>query len=64
MSKAARNRAANAEKQRLKREREEFAAKKAKVRKITAIVTLSVIAALLLTLLVGVGIYNHRLNTG
>ena len=64
MSKAARNRAENAEKQRLKREREEFAAKKAKVRKITAIVTLSVIAALILALLVGVGIYNHRLNTG
>ena len=64
MSKAARNRAAYEEKQRMKREREEFAAKKAKVRKITAIVTVSLIAAFILTLVIGVGVYNHRMNSG
>ena len=64
MSKARRNREQNAEKQSLKREREEFAAKKAKVRKITAIITASILAAVILIGLCGIGIYNHRLNSG
>lgn len=64
MSKAKRNREQSAEKQRLKHEREEFAAKKAKVRKITAIITASLLAAVILIGLCGIGIYNHRLNSG
>lgn len=64
MSKAKRNRAAYLEKQAIKKEREELAKKNAKIRKVTAIVTVSLIAALILVFIVGVGIYNHRLNTG
>ncbi len=64
MSKAARSRAANSEKQRAKQERELIAAKNAKVRKVTAIVTISLIGALILALIIGVGVYNHRLNSG
>lgn len=64
MSKAKRNREAYLEKQQKKHEREEFAKKTAKVRKITAIITVSLIAALIILLIAGVGIYNHRLNTG
>lgn len=64
MSKAARNRESNAEKQRIKREREEFALKMSRVRKITAIVTSSVIALILAILLIGYAIGNARLNSG
>jgi hypothetical protein len=64
MSKAARIRQTNAEKQRLKREREEFETKKRKVRRITAIVTGSFITLLVLITLIGTIIYNVRMNSG
>ncbi|MCI8387703.1 MAG: hypothetical protein HFE63_04480 [Clostridiales bacterium] len=64
MSKAARNREANAEKQRLKREREEFEAKKRKIRKITAIVTSAVLLVLILITIIGTAVYNARMNSG
>ncbi len=64
MSKAARNRAAYNEKQQAKREREELAAKNAKIRKVTAIVTVSVIAALIVAFIVGICVYNIRMNSG
>lgn len=64
MSKAARVREANAEKNRLKREREEFEAKKRKVRKITAIITVSLILVLVLLTFIGTMVYNARMNSG
>ncbi len=64
MSKAARSRASYNERMEAKREREEFAAKKAKVRKITAIITVSIIAAMIIIFVACVGIYNKRLDSG
>lgn len=64
MSKAARKRASYNERIAAKREREEFAAKQAKVRRITAIVTVSLIAALLLIFIIGAAIYNRKLDSG
>ena len=64
MSKAARNRAAYNEKQQAKREREELARKNAKIRKVTAIVTISLIAALIVAFIVGVCVYNYRMDSG
>ena len=64
MSKAARNRAAYNEKQQAKREREELAAKNAKIRKVTAIVTVSIIAAIIVAFIVGICVYNIRMNSG
>lgn len=64
MSKSSRYREASAEKQRLKKEREEFEAKKVRVRKVTAIVTVTVILAIILVTLIGTIIYNVRMNGG
>ena len=64
MSKGSRKREANAEKHKLKREKEEFEAKKRKVRRVTAIITGSLIIALILVTVVGTIIYNVRMNSG
>ncbi len=64
MSKGMRNREANAEKQRLKLEKEKFEAKKRKVRKVTAIITFAVIAAFVLLMIGGAIVNSVRLNTG
>ncbi len=64
MSKSARNRADNAEKKRLKAEREAFAAKQAKVHKITAIVTTALIGVAAVAIIAGSIVSSVRLNTG
>lgn len=64
MSKATRNRIANAEKQMLKREKEAIEAKKRKIRRVTAIITGTLIAILILVTLIGTITYNARLNSG
>ena len=64
MSKGSRKREVNAEKHKLKREKEEFEAKKRKVRHVTAIITGSLILALILVTVVGTIIYNVRMNSG
>ncbi|MBQ8510438.1 MAG: peptidylprolyl isomerase [Clostridia bacterium] len=64
MSKGARSREANAEKQKLKHEREVQEAKMRKVRKITAIVTTAVILLLVIVTVVGTLIYNSYMDKG
>lgn len=64
MSKGQRSRKSGEEKQRLKREREEFERKKAKVRKVTAIITTAVILAIVLVTVIGTIAYNVRMNKG
>ncbi len=64
MSKGNRKREAHAEKQQKRLELEKFEANKRRVRKITTIVTLVLIAALLATIIGGCTAQNIRLNRG
>lgn len=64
MSKKSHSRPETAAKQRARLEREAFEAKKSKIRRITAIVTASVLAVLLLIGAAGLIAWNVRLNRG
>ncbi len=64
MSKGSRYRESNAEKQRLKKEREQFEANKKKVRRVTAIITTSIILLIVLVTVVATISYNIRMNKG
>ncbi len=64
MSKKKRNQQTAAEKQLLKKEREAFEATKRKVRKVTAIVTASLILLAVLASVVGYAVHQIRLNRG
>ena len=64
MSKKSHSRPETAANQRARLEREAFEAKKSKIRRITAIVTVSVLAVLILIGAVGLIAWNVRLNRG
>ncbi len=64
MSKGSRTRADNAEKNRLKKEKEAFEATKKKVRRVTAIITGSLLALMILITLIGTIVYQIRMNGG
>ncbi|MBQ2766070.1 MAG: peptidylprolyl isomerase [Clostridia bacterium] len=64
MSKGTRKREANAAKKQLKLEREAFEAKKAKVRKVTAIITATLLIAVILAIVIGMIASTVRLNRG
>ena len=64
MSKSQRTRAANAEKKMLRAEREAHAEKQGKIRKITAIVTSSVIGVFVAAVIIATAAYSIRMNSG
>ena len=64
MSKSQRTRAANAEKKMLRAEREAHAEKQGKIRKITAIVTSSVIGVFVAAVIISTAAYSIRMNSG
>ena len=64
MSKSQRTREANAEKKKLRAEREAHAAKQSKIRKITAIITSSVIGVFVAVVIIATAAYSIRMNSG